>query len=144
MGSKVIPLSLEEVGWQLFMSVTIIEGQSCGETGHGDAVLDSSADCSAPRLLTILHSITEERVQQQVLQLSVSVKRLFDFTQEDTSDDAASSPHQCDRAVVKGPAKLYGCLSQQHEALCVGDDLGGVEGLEDKKDYSVIVTMNLN
>lgn len=37
--------------------------------------------------LTILHSITEERVQQQVLQLSVSVKRLFDFTQEDTGGE---------------------------------------------------------
>lgn len=42
---------LEEVCWQLFMSVTIIEGQSCGEAGHRDAMLDSSADCSAPWLL---------------------------------------------------------------------------------------------
>lgn len=37
--------------------------------------------------LTVLHSITEERVQQQVLQLSVSVKRLFDFTQEDAGGE---------------------------------------------------------
>lgn len=42
---------LEEVSWQLFMSVTIIKGQSCGETGHRDAMLYSSADCSAPWLL---------------------------------------------------------------------------------------------
>lgn len=33
--------------------------------------------------LTVLHSITEESVQQQVLQLSIPVERLFDFTQED-------------------------------------------------------------
>lgn len=33
------------------MSVAIIEGQSGSETGHGDAMLDSSADCSAPWLL---------------------------------------------------------------------------------------------
>lgn len=35
--------------------------------------------------LTVLHGIIEEVVQQQTLKLSVSVKRLFDFTQEDTS-----------------------------------------------------------
>lgn len=42
---------LEKVGGQLVMSVAIIEGQSGSETGHGDAMLDSSADCSAPWLL---------------------------------------------------------------------------------------------
>lgn len=33
--------------------------------------------------LTVLHSLAEEVVQQQVLQLGVSVERLFDFTQKD-------------------------------------------------------------
>lgn len=33
--------------------------------------------------LTVLHSLAEEAVQQQVLQLAVSVERLFDLTQED-------------------------------------------------------------
>ena len=42
---------LEEVCWQHLMSVAIIEGQSGGEAGHGDTVLDPSADRSAPRLL---------------------------------------------------------------------------------------------
>jgi len=45
------PSHLEEVSGQLFMSVTVIEGQRCGETGHGDAVLDSGDDRFAPRLL---------------------------------------------------------------------------------------------
>lgn len=36
--------------------------------------------------LTVLNGITEERVQQQVLQVCVSVERLFDFTQEHTVD----------------------------------------------------------
>ena len=49
------------------------------------------------------------------------------------SDDAASSPHQSDGSVVEGPAELFGCLPQQHEALRVGNDLGGVEGLQEKK-----------
>lgn len=44
-------------------------------------------------------------------------------------DNAAASPHQSDGAVVQGPAELFGRLPQQHEALSVGDDLGGVEGL---------------
>lgn len=34
--------------------------------------------------LAVLHSVTEESVQQQVLQLGVPVESLFDFTQKDT------------------------------------------------------------
>lgn len=36
--------------------------------------------------LTVLHSLAEEAVQQQVLQLAVSVERLFDLTQEDAME----------------------------------------------------------
>lgn len=36
--------------------------------------------------LTVLHSITEEIVQQQVLQVSVPVKRFFDFAKENTGE----------------------------------------------------------
>lgn len=46
------------------------------------------------------------------------------------SDDAAPSPHQGNAAIIEGPAKLSGCLSEQHKALGVGDDLGSIEGLE--------------
>lgn len=57
------------------------------------------------------------------------------------SDDAASSPHQSDGAIVEGPAELFGCLPQQHEALRVGNDLGGVEGLQTEKLKSIQVTV---
>lgn len=46
------------------------------------------------------------------------------------SDDAASSPHESDGAVVEGPVELFGRLSQQHESLRVGNDLGRVESLQ--------------
>ncbi len=44
-------------------------------------------------------------------------------------DDAAAPPHKGDATVVEVPVVYLGCLPQQHEALSVGDDLGGVEGL---------------
>lgn len=46
------------------------------------------------------------------------------------SDNAASSPHQSDGAVVEGPAELFGRLSQQHETLRVGNDLGCIKSLQ--------------
>lgn len=46
-----------------------------------------SVATSPSSYLTVLHSITEEIVQQQVLQLCVPVKRFFDFTQEDTGGE---------------------------------------------------------
>lgn len=50
----------------------------CVNLGLTNVCLDTSS------YLTVLHSLFKEVVQQQVLQLSVPVKRLFDFTQEDT------------------------------------------------------------
>ena len=46
-----LPSHLQEVCRQHLVSVTIIEGQSGGEAGHGDTVLHASADRPAPRLL---------------------------------------------------------------------------------------------
>lgn len=52
-GPKVIPLGLDQVGWQHLVSVSIIEGKSSGEAGHGDARLDTRADCPPPGLLAV-------------------------------------------------------------------------------------------
>ena len=54
------------------------------------------------------------------------------------ADDAAPSPHQGDGAVVQGPAELFGRLPEEHEALCVRDDLGGVEGLRTTHTHTFI------
>ena len=47
------------------------------------------------------------------------------------ANDAASTPHECDAAVVEIPAVDLGRLAEQHEALGIGDDLGGIECLAD-------------
>lgn len=56
------------------------------------------------------------------------------------SDDAAPPPHQGDAAIVEGPAKFSGRLSQQHKALSVRDDLGSIEGLEDDTEIRVAIS----
>lgn len=62
--------------------------------------------------LALLHGVTEESVKQQVLQLSILVKRLFDFPQEDTEGQGRtwiagggegnkeSTLHLCGRRVI--------------------------------------------
>ena len=56
-------------------------------------------------------------------------KPCLDLAQEGGPDDAAAPPHEGDPAVVELPAKVGRRLSQQHEALGVRHDLGGVQGL---------------
>lgn len=60
----------------------------CVNLGLTNVCLDTSS------YLTVLHSLVEEAVQQQVLQLSVPVKRLFDFTQEDTVGEGGGRSDQ--------------------------------------------------
>lgn len=56
------------------------------------------------------------------------------------SDDAAPPPHQGNTAIVEGPAKFSGRLSQQHKALSVRDDLGRIEGLKDDTKIRVAIS----
>lgn len=53
-----------------------------------------------------------------------------ELTCHSPSDDAAPSPHEGNATIIEGPAKLHGCLSEQHKALRVGDDLGSIQRLE--------------
>ena len=56
MSPKVIPLSLDGVGWQHEVSAAIIEGKNRGETGHGDPHLDPRADHPLPGVLAVFDS----------------------------------------------------------------------------------------
>ena len=43
---------LDEVGWQHLVSVPIVERESSGEAGHGNACLDTSTDGPPPGVLS--------------------------------------------------------------------------------------------
>lgn len=71
--------------------------------------------------LTVLHGAAEERVQQQVLQLSVPVEGLFDFTQEHTEEDKEETqmkvlPHaeSCDKKLQSESVWQYLTTVLQH------------------------------
>lgn len=44
--------------------------------------------------LALLHGVAEEGVQQQVLQIGIPVKRLFDFSQEDAAGQGSGKRRQ--------------------------------------------------
>lgn len=46
------------------------------------------------------------------------------------ANDAATTPHEGNSSVVKVPPKLSCCLPQEHEALGIGNNLAGIEGLQ--------------
>ena len=58
-------LYLQEVGWKHVMSVSIIEGQGCGETGHGDPLLDTGAYSATPGLLQHITPVTHTHTHTQ-------------------------------------------------------------------------------
>lgn len=54
-------------------------------------------------------------------------------------NDATTSPHLGDTAVIQVPSVFLGGLSEQDEALGVRDDLGGVESLLEVIDELLLV-----
>lgn len=84
--------------------------------------------------LTLVDLVGEELIEKQVLEVGILVKGLLDVAQELAANDAAAAPHQRDAAVVELPVEAFGRLLEQHEALRVRDDLGGVERLANRLD----------
>lgn len=88
-----------------------------------------------------MNRFVEEIIEEQVLQVRVGAVRLGDILEEDRADDAATAPHERDLGLVELPAVVLGGVLDEHEALCVGDDLGGVEGLLEVVDKLLLVTV---
>jgi len=128
-GTEVITLSLEEISRQTSSAIAIVIGKSGGDGRNRDAIEESSRSNTPPASLGRLQLGTEERVQQQVGKGGVSIECLLDATEEFGTDDAATSPHQRDSTEVQVPLKL-GCSSaHQSESLCIGDQLGSIQGI---------------
>jgi hypothetical protein len=109
-GTEVVTLSLQHVGGQVLGAVTVEEGQSSAEGGSGDSVLDSEGNNVTPSLLSLVNGLVEEVVEEQVLQVGVGTVSRGDVLQEDRSDDAATTPHECNRRLVELPSILFGSL----------------------------------
>jgi hypothetical protein len=54
-------------------------------------------------------------------------------------DDATPTPDAGNTCVVQVPAELLGSLTHEYEALCIRDDLGGIEGLLQVIDKLLLV-----
>lgn len=145
-GTEVITLSLKQVGGQILGAVTIEEGQSGAECRHRDTSLDSIRNNISPAFLSLVDSLVEEVVEEQVLKIRLRTVSSGDILEEDRSNNAATTPHERNGRLVQLPAVLLGSLRtcqpgkfqtrpsstyslHQHEALGVGDDLGGIKTL---------------
>jgi len=87
--------------------------------------------------------VCEELVEQQVLQVVVLFEGLSDVAQEAGTNDTAAAPHQRAAAIIEVPVVLRGSLLQQHEALGIGYDFRGVQGLADGLDEGGLVAGEL-
>jgi len=117
--TKVIPLSLQQVGWQTSLSISVIVAQSGSEAGDRKSEFHGSRDRASPAGLSFFDGIAEEVVQQQVFQLWIFVKCRFDVLQEGGSDDTATSPQQGDISIIQIPAKVFGGGVQLDVTLCI-------------------------
>lgn len=142
-GTKVITLSLEEVGRQVLGAVAVEPRQSSGEGGRRDTHQGSLGDNITPAGLGLVDGLVEEVVKQQVLQFRVIAVGGGNVLEEDGANDAATTPHKGNGRLVEFPAKLLGGLLHQHEALGVRDDLGGVQGLLKVVEELVLVALKL-
>ena len=79
--------------------------------------------------LAVLDGLPEEVVEEEAGQFGILVKSGLDVPEEDASDDAPPTPHEGNGPVVELPAVALGRFPEQHEALGIADDLGGIQGL---------------
>lgn len=139
-GTEVVTLGLQQVGGQVLGTVTVVEAERGAESGCGDTPEGTLGNDVSPASLSIVDSLVEEVVEEQVLEVGVGTVGLGDVLQEDGADDASTAPHEGNLGLVELPVVLLGSVLDQHETLSVGDDLGGVESLLEVVDESLLVS----
>lgn len=139
-GTEVVTLGLQQVGGQILGAVAVVEAEGSGESRQRDTPESRLADHVAPAVLSLVNSLSEEMVEQQVLKVGVVAVSVGDVLEENGADDAATAPHQSDRRLVQLPVVLLGGILDEHEALSVGNNLGGVQGLLEVIDEGSLVT----
>lgn len=140
-GTEVVSLGLEETGGEDFCAVAVVEGQGSREGGEWDTEQDTLCNDSSPSVLSLVDGLVEEVVEEQVLELWGLAVGVGDVLEEDGSDDAATSPHGGNVAVVELPSLLLGCCVHEDEALRVGDDLGGIQSLLEVVNKLLLVAL---
>ena len=111
------------------IGVKIAEGG--GDRRHGDPRLYRIGRHLPLRVDKPLDGAAEVVVQQQVFQSGVFLKGLFFLAEKNASSDAAAAPHQGTAAVIQTPSIGSGNWAHQQVALCIGDDLDGIQRLAD-------------
>lgn len=142
-GTEVVTLGLQQVGGQVLGAVAVVEAEGSGEGGQRDTPQSRLADNVAPAGLGLVDSVGEELVEQQVLELGVLAVGVGNVLQEDGADNAATTPHEGNGGLVELPAVLLGGVLDEHEALGVGDDLGGIQSLLEVINEGGLVTGEL-
>ena len=94
-----------------------------------------AATCAArsPRLAEI-------RIEEEIRQGRVPVVCLLDAAQELGADDAAPAPDHCDLPEIETPLLLGGRCRENAEALRVGADLRGIEGVVHRRGELIDVS----
>ena len=66
-GTEVITLGLQQVGGQVLGAVTVVEAERGAESRCGDTPESTLGDCVSPARLSLVDSLVEEVVEQEVL-----------------------------------------------------------------------------
>lgn len=104
--TKVVALSLQEVGRDDLTTVAVEEGKSSAEGRSRDSPEDGLGDNATPAWLGGVDSLVEEVVEEKRLEALVLLERSGNITKEDTLDDAAATPHRRNAGVIQIPAEL--------------------------------------
>lgn len=141
--TEVVTLSLQQVGGEVLGAVSVVEAEGSAESGGRDTPESTLADNISPAALGLGDGGLEEVVEEKVLKVGVAAVGVGDILEKDGADDTATTPHEGNGRLVKLPAVLAGSLLDEHEALGIGDDLRGIQGLLQIIDESLLVTGEL-
>eukprot|EP00754_Rhynchopus_humris_P042950 Rhum_TRINITY_DN286_c0_g1::Rhum_TRINITY_DN286_c0_g1_i1::g.658::m.658 len=139
--TEVVTLGLQQVGRKPGGAVAVPEGEGRRQRRGRDAGLHDGGHNLAPRALALADLRLEPLVAEERLEAGVRLEGLLDLAQEGAPDDASTTPHQRDAAVVQRPAVLLSRSAEQHVALRVRHDLRRQQRLTELLDELLLVAL---
>ena len=127
--SEEVALGLQQVGWKHGSAVAVVVTKRSAEGRNGDAVEGGEGYHFAPVLLELVEELGEEGREHQVAELRIAAIGIGDVVEETSTDDAATAPDGSDFSEVETPVFLGTHGFDEVEALGVGNDFRGEQGI---------------
>ena len=115
--TKVVSLGLQEICWEILRPIAVIKAECSAECRCWNSPEGAFANNVSPSWLSLMDGFVEEVIEKKIFKIGVSTICGCDVLQENRTDNAATSPHECNGRLVEFPFVRLSSLCRLNQSF---------------------------